>query len=381
MNILMVSPRFPPEGGGLEEYAKDVCNGLFKAGHKITVLCSTYGKKDITEEINGIKIIRQKSDFLISNTPIKITLLRNLNYILKSEKFDVVNAHMPVAYYSDMTALAAKANKIPFVVTYHSSSLIKGRIFVDLTAFAYKCVFQNITLNIADRIIAVSNYVKNVTLKQYKNKTDVVYPCRNFHKTDNSGGKGEYVSDLIFIGQLRKGHEWKGLKYLLKAVSVLKTDFPFITLEVVGGGNRLDYFKKYAVALGMKDNVIFKGKVLNDEIASFYKHSKIVAVPSYSAESFGMVCLEACYYKKPVVATKVGGIPEVITDGVNGYLVKPRDVRGLVDALKTLLVSDEKRKIMGERGNKLIKSKFDYGNFIKTTEEILLKTTKRSNSL
>ena len=172
-------------------------------------------------------------------------------------------------------------------------------------------------------------------------------------------------------------YEWKGLSYLFNAVKLLKDEIPSLKLEIVGSGNSEAHFKNLSKSLGIEENVRFAGRKANEEIGRYYKHSKIVVLPSYSGEAFPVVCLEACFFGKPIVATNLGGIPELINDGVNGYLVEPKDTGQLSKAIKELLSSPEKRKLFGNESRRIMSENFKYADFILKHEDLLNKLTRK----
>ncbi|MBU4300802.1 MAG: glycosyltransferase [Nanoarchaeota archaeon] len=100
--LLIVSPYFYPEIGGLENYAYNIAKGLVKKGFNVTVLRSTKERRDKEEIIDGVRIIRQKPDFRISNTQIIINWAKIVSSVIDREKPDVVNSHLPVPYIADI---------------------------------------------------------------------------------------------------------------------------------------------------------------------------------------------------------------------------------------------------------------------------------------
>ena len=367
MNILVVAPRYPPEGGGLEIYVKNLCEGLVAKGHEITVLCSTYSNKDSVETFDNLKIIRQVPDFTISNTPFKFSLFSTIVKLLKEQQFDCVNAHLPVVFYADMAMFAAKTCKVPCVLTYHSSGLFKGKLWIDMLAGLYQLSLGKVTLCLANKITAVSDYVKQNTLKKYIERVSVVYPSI-VRKEEQVG---EIDADILFVGQLCRGHEIKGLDILLLALSELKKESIKFTLKVVGGGNQLEEYKVKAKEMGLQEDVLFAGVVDNSQIGKHYLKSRFVVVPSYGVEAFSIVCLEAAFYSKAVLASRVGGIPEIVEDKKTGLLIRPKDATELAAALKEMLLLSDRTVEMGKLAREKYDSGFSYDEFVEETEKQL----------
>ena len=159
MKILIVSPYFYPEGGGLENYAYNIAKGLAEKGHKITVLCATKENNGKTETIDRIKVIREKPDIIISNTPVKLNLYLTISKLLEKEKFDLVIAHTPVPYYADMACYASKKHNTPFFLTVHG--LPKSQGILRILSFVHGVIFEKSVHIHSKKIIAGSEYVAN----------------------------------------------------------------------------------------------------------------------------------------------------------------------------------------------------------------------------
>ena len=369
MNILMVCPYFYPDKGGVENYVYNVSKDLVKKGHSITVLCATKEGQDKTEILDGINVIYQKPDFVISNTPIKHNLYFTISKLLKKEKFDLVNAHTPVPYYADMAYYASKKQKVPFILTCHAGSLIKGKPIIDTISRLYQIVEKRM-LKKTEKIITVTDFVKEEYLGQYKEKIDIISPgvdTQRFVPNDNA--KKE---NLLFIGQLNEGHKWKGLKYLLDAMALLPKD---IKLTVVGNGNLLDHYKKYVES--NKINVKFKGKISDNDLIVQLQNAKILVLPSYSAaESFGMVLIEAMACGTPVIGSNIGGIPSVINNDETGLLVKPKDSKGISSAIEKLHKDKELWDKLRKNGINEVKEKYDWKMIVDKTEKVFKSVVK-----
>ena len=366
MNILMVCPYFYPDTGGVENYVYYIAKALVKKGHKITVLCSTKEKKDKTEIIDGIKVIRQKPDFVISNTVIKIKLYFTISKLLKNEKFDIVNAHTPVPYYADMACYASKKHKVPFILTYHSSRLKKDKFLFDLLISAYQSIFEKYMFINSKKIIPVSDTPLKTFLKKYSDKCVIITPSVNssyFKPNDSHTSE----NSILFVGQISSFHRWKGLDYLLEAMTYIPKK---IKLTVIGHGDLLDYYK--GIAKKMKINVEFKGKVSQEELIKGYQKTKCVVLPSISdMEGMPTVIFEAMACGKPVIGTKVGGIPYVVKNEKNGLLVEPKNPKELADAINKLLNDKKLLEKLSKNALYTIKNKHELKIIVDKTEKVL----------
>jgi glycosyltransferase involved in cell wall biosynthesis len=163
-------------------------------------------------------------------------------------------------------------------------------------------------------------------------------------------------------------HPEKGYEYLFQAMTHLKQRFNGkIKLLVAGAGPMLNHYQEMVRSLGCDDVVTFLGfrKDLPDLMAT----ADLLVLPSV-AEAFGLVLAEALYLGTPVVSTKVGGIPEIVEDGVDGILVPPANERALADAITELLHDPARRKAMsGIRRDKVI-AKFRFEDMVRSYEAI-----------
>jgi len=149
-----------------------------------------------------------------------------------------------------------------------------------------------------------------------------------------------------------------GIEYLVRASVPILRRFPEAKFIIGGGGPLREYHELLARKLGVSKNVAFPGFIPPNHMPYYYAASDVVAVPSL-IEAFGLVTVEAMACGKPVVGSDVGGIPDTIVDGANGFLVKPKDPKDLADKILFLLEHPEKARQMGKEGRKMAEGKFD----------------------
>jgi len=141
---------------------------------------------------------------------------------------------------------------------------------------------------------------------------------------------------VLFVAALSRGHAHKGLDTVLEAMAALRQGRPDLRLDVVGSGNDLDRYRSRCRALGIDSIVRFRGRLSGLELAKAYRDATVLALPT-SDDSFPIVLLEAMASGVPVVATRIGGIPELIDDLRTGLLIDPGNVGSLADSLAHLL--------------------------------------------
>jgi glycosyltransferase involved in cell wall biosynthesis len=156
---------------------------------------------------------------------------------------------------------------------------------------------------------------------------------------------------VLTVGRLS---EEKGHQFLIKAVSRLYPHLPQLRLTIVGEGAFKDHLTSLAKDLLPDGIVKFHGGVAHKDLPGIYNHCDIFVLCSIRTDSweeyFGAVIGEAMSCGKPVIATRIGGIPFVVKDGETGYLVGQEDVEGLTSALQKLTINEELRKEMGQNG-------------------------------
>lgn len=158
---------------------------------------------------------------------------------------------------------------------------------------------------------------------------------------------------------LKKHRAVYGPEILLQAIARARRSVPDLSLTMAGEGPLTESLKRQAVDLGVDDCVRFAGQVPHAEVSRLLSEHHLLAMPSRS-ESFGVAALEAAACGRPTVATRVGGIPEVVDDGVSGLLVAPGAVDQLAEALVRLAGEREMLAAMGEAARKLAEERFDW---------------------
>jgi len=370
MKIMVVAPYFPPHIGGAENYAYNIAKGLKEEyGWEIVAITSNHEKRERKEEIiDGIKIYRLPFWFKISNTPVNPMWLFSIRRILREEQPDIINAHSPVPFISDITSLIA--DKTPLIITYHSGSMIKPSSIWNPLIFLYELLFLPMIFRKSQKIICYSPDFMRRNLNVYKDKVNYIPPGVDTKEFKLS--KKRSTNDVLFVGRIEKNSDWKGISYLLEAISIVKQIKPEISLRLVGPGDRVDYFKMYAQKLGINKNVKFVGSKINSGLSLEYQQSKVIVLPSImQSESFGIILIEAMACRKPVIGSNVGGIPYVIDNNENGLLVPPKDPEALAKAIIKILKNPKLAKKMGENGYKKVKENFTWDKQIKKTKKII----------
>jgi glycosyltransferase involved in cell wall biosynthesis len=170
--------------------------------------------------------------------------------------------------------------------------------------------------------------------------------------------------------------ERKGIKNLVQAMPRILTTMPKVMLVVVGDGPERDRLKEEVRRLGLSGNVIFAGKVAENKLLRLYEISDVFVLPAIvdsdgNTEGLGVVLLEAMSTQKPVVASRVGGIPEVVVHKQTGILVEPGNPDELARAITYLLKNDQTSVKMGRKGRQRAEQIFDWNLIASSFLELL----------
>lgn len=369
--ILLVTPYFYPEGGGLENYAYQVAKRLSAGGCEITVVCHSV-KQPGESSLDGLRIVRLKPNWVVSNTPIRFNLLSVILREINRFKPDLIHAHTPVPFSVDVAARASRRTHIPLVVTYHTSTLFKNQFIFDLLVRGY-LLFQRVTLSQASRIAAVTGNTDQ-TMSRWKNKTVVIPPGVDTERF-NSTPYPQARKNLLLIAPLSRAYPSKGVDVLLRAMTEVIKAVPGAVLNIAGGGELTEHYRQMAERAGCNRNTHLLGKIPYAEMPRLMADNNIIVIPSIKSEGTPTVILEAQSAGRPVIGTRVGGIPELVHDGVNGYIVPPNDPAALSRCIISLLQQPERASQFGQAGRTQVEHDFTWDKitdkYIKLYHEVV----------
>ena len=249
----------------------------------------------------------------------------------------------------------------------------------------------------ADRVIAISEFTANLlqTAGVVPDRIEIVYPgcdvnyfrplpSRMDLRQELLGSRyGDRV--ILTVGNLvaRKGHDM-----VIRALPRVCQRLPDTTYLIVGDGPYRSQLETLAVEMGVRDRVIFAGKIPNQDLVPIYALCDVFAMPSRDqseqcdVEGFGVVFLEANACGKPVIGGRSGGIPEAVQDGLTGLLVDPHDPEDMAKAITRLLTDSELSARLGQQGRMRVARDFTWGRVGTQVqgilESILRKKTDRS---
>jgi glycosyltransferase involved in cell wall biosynthesis len=363
MRILAVTPYYPPDGGGLERYAHEMLARLARR-HEVTVLAS--GRAPSTTVHGGVRVHRHPPDLRLGNTPVDLGLRRRVARHVERERPDVVWAHSPVPFPAEMAYLASR-RRAPFALTYHAGRLRGSGALLNLAAALDRATLERRMVAGSAGLAAVSPYVRDNALASQRGRVHVIPPGvdgARFTPAPPPPGK-----DVLFVGPLDRSYRWKGLDVLLRAFPAVRGRHPEARLVLVGAGDRVPELRARAA----RDGLVLLGRLPDADLPEAYRSCAVACLPSTTdAESFGMVLAEANACGRPVVASRVGGIPSFVRHGENGLLAPPGDAGALAQAINALLDDPGAARAMGARGRERVLRDHDWDRLALATERVLL---------
>ncbi len=318
---------------------------LVKKGHEITVITTTRGKLDkkrtYIEWMNGIKVIRYPETRYLLEAP----LVPQIGFRVFQENYDLLHVHGMTPSISDIAIIFGKLKRKPVVLTYHYDPETPLFGFLGVVAARIYARIAYFLLNMVDQIVATTRSYAETSpvLSRLLKKVEIIplgVDKTKFNMPkDHEGLRNNYTkiddkcSVILFVGQLR---EHKGLRYLLKAIRIVKAKTSNVHLIIVGDGPKRVSLVNYASKLNVSDAVSFVGNVSEDVLPQYYAISNVVVLPSYTRrDAFGLVLLEAMAAGKPIIASDIPGVQEV-AKGV-GILVPPKFPEKLAEAILKIL--------------------------------------------
>lgn len=303
-------------------------------------------------------------------TVLDIRIIPRLIKYIKEKKVDIVHtALLPADVYGRISARLAGVPLV-FSTIHNIDDYRQERKY-----FLYHAA-DRVSMKFATHIVAVSKAVENFISQwpEVRSKSSTIYNGINCQKYNVNIDAINYKTELGLqsqvptVGVIARFTRQKGLEFLLEAASYVLREGRQVQFLVVGNGPLRKELGSLAKKLKVEHNVFFTGFVNDEDIPRILAVLDIFVLPSLW-EGLGISLIEAMCSGKPIIATNVDGIPEVVVDGETGVLIPPKDSKILAEAITELLDSPEKRKRMGEMGRQRALNHFSIEKMVENYEK------------
>lgn len=345
--------------GGLERVIFHLATGLDRERFESTVCCLNHGgatadrivKRGISVHIFNIDNFRDPRSWCL------------LYSRMKALNPDVVHAHGFFASFPG--CLTAKAARIPVAIS-HFHTLFNPEVMTG------RHRMMDIVLNrlFADRCVAVSEAVKDSFVEGEKLQSgsiQVIYNGIDGEKYPLSKPCNEKIVTVVASLTPHKNHA-----VVLKAFKIVRSEFRSAQLWIVGDGPLRSELEETARALGLGGSVVFKG--IRNDISTLIAQSDVVVLPS-TREGLSLAVMEAMAVGRPVVVSNIGGLPELVFHGLNGFLVDAYRADEFSYHISLLLRNPSLAAAMGLQGRNMFEGKFDVKIMVRKYEELYLELT------
>ena len=353
--VAVVAPYYPPHLGGVERYAERLAQAYNADRNLRSIVVTTKprGLRTTVRRQDGVPIVELGTWFSLSNTPLNPMWLLALSRVFARFDVDVVHAHAPVPVFADIAVRLARSR--PTLLTYHSGSMTKNSWPADALIHLYERYALPRTFARVDKVLAVSPSA----LGADQPNSEVITPGVNTELFYPPAQRRGLSSTILYVGRIDRSSAWKGVEVLVRAFVITNAKVPDARLRIVGEGDATPDLQALCRILEIADRVHFSGRLSGTELADAYRDARCLVLPSLTAaESFGITLIEAMASGRPVIGSRVGGIPYVIDDGCNGVLVPPGDAEALAGACAEMLTDDAMAERMGGNGLMLARSRY-----------------------
>ena len=370
MNILIITNSFYPKFGGITHTLMNLNKFIKRSKHDLVIVnpyCSgknIYGILKLTQS-KFPKIFTMPFDFLRN--------FINLSIFLNKMDFDIIMSGNSDWSLLVLVSILSKIFKKKLILMAHGNDfLIRHHLPIN---FSFKTFF----FKKADKII-----ISNKTMKKFikeihhlnENKLEIIHRAVNpiesqvKESKEELRKKFEIPPDYFIILSIGRHVPRKNFDFVIKAINKIKEIRPELKIRyyLMGSGPTTDNLKKLSEKLKLKKEVIFLGNLDTQKRNKFYKLSDLFVMPSIveknTIEGFGIVFIEANFYKVPTIGTFSGGVVEAIENGKTGFLIKTNDLDALVEKIVYFIEYESERQKMGHYGYSRVMDEFTWNKII-----------------
>lgn len=300
-----------------------------------------------------------------------IGFLRKLVRTCREQKINIIHSHLfGAGLYA---CLAGFLLRVPVITTFHNELFLPG------SSERYLALKNMLIRNLAHKIVIVADFMKEDYISKGDYPADKMVTVYNGIEFDPPGSADDLdefrrelgvTEDDLVVGHVANFRPPKGHRYLLEAAAEVCRGNPrakFMLVGEFGDGSIKSEVDSLIVKYQLESRIIMLG--FRSDVSRLLKIMDIFVLPSIS-EGHPLSVVEAMAASKPVVATNVGGLPEIVINGETGFLVEPKDVGALRDKINLLLESRDLRETMGRKGRELVTGKFSLATMMKEYEKL-----------
>lgn len=383
MHIVLANQWFLPEHGGIGKYNAEMARAYRTLGHQVTVICKRPAPTvPLEEEIDGVRVRRIPigDSYWLRRTPVVGRYARPTRQLVHAWRVNralrEVHARQPVdvVEFAEVNAegfFFARAPLAPIVVRCHTPTSVLRRYYppreLDYdTSIIVRC--EKDMVKRAHALTAPSKDMTRVIAREFAAPLENICVIPNAlslpETLEGSNGRtSKRFPTILYVGRLERV---KGAAVLAEAIPSVVRRFPETRFTFAGGDrptargtSQRAELESYLQKTGVRSNVEFLGSVDNSTLETAYRDSDICVVPSLLYESFSYTSAQGMAAGKPVVASRIGGIPETVEDGITGILVTPGSGQELAEAIIHLACESGQRKQMGRAGREKVAREFD----------------------
>lgn len=378
MRVLMLSDYYPPHlGGGVEKVVSEICPRLVQRGHDVAVVTLKTVPSPEVETTGNLTIFRIPAMDLTPRLglqqAISISLLPAIFRCIRTFKPDVIHAHNLFFRTTEAAALLKTLSSVPLITTLHLGEMEGGSKLLRTLVKSYEFTVGRFIARQSSHIITVSEAVAQYSKPMIGKSTPLtVVPngvdTSAFHPTLERNG---VKPTILFVGRLIQN---KGPEVLVNAVPQILSSHPNARIIFAGDGPMKAQLIQQAEKLQVGHAIDFLG--LRHDVPELMRKSSLFVRPS-TLEGMPLTVLEAMASALPVVATPVGGTPELIKDKECGHLVPVGDSSALANATIRLLDDRSMAESMGNRGYDMVVNKHTWEVVAQKTERVYEEVVSR----
>ena len=368
MKILQVTTHF--NVGGITNYIFNLSREL-KNNNADVIVATSGGDMVKPFESEGMRHIKIPLNTKFELHPCVLLSALVIAGIVRREEIDIIHAHSRVSQVASL--IASKLTGVPFVTTCHGYFKLRGRKLLDSWGV---------------RVIAISDAVRDHLMRDLRvsadritmiyNGVDTTKFGKRYSEEEKAALKNKLgINTKYLIGSIGRLSGVKGHEHIINALRELCNTRDDVSALIIGDGEESGRLNSLARALCVHDKIVFLSSVMDTR--PYLAIMDVFVFPSIK-EGLGIALLEALASRSAAVASRIGGIENIIIDGINGCLVPVGNYKKIAESVEFLLDRDLLRQTMGNKGRQVVEEKFSLSSMAKETLSLYQSLTRRARS-